>query len=90
MDDLDRVLIAGQFGAHLPAESLVGVGILPEQVKDKLIYVGNSSKTGAYMALMSQSARQGMEQLAEKIGYFELAETDDYERVFAECMRFPV
>lgn len=90
MDDLDQVLIAGQFGAHLPAESLVGVGILPEQVKDKLIYVGNSSKTGAYMALMSRSARQDMEQLAEKIRYFELAETDDYERVFAECMRFPV
>lgn len=90
MDDLDRILIAGQFGAHLPAESLVGVGILPEQVKDKLVYVGNSSKNGAYMALMSQAARQHMEQLAERIGYFELAETDDYERVFAECMRFPV
>lgn len=89
MDDLDQVLIAGQFGAHLPAESLVGVGILPEQVKKKLVYVGNSSRTGAYMALMSKRVREDMEQLAEEIGYFELAETDDYERMFAECMRFP-
>lgn len=88
MEQLDRVLIAGQFGAHLPAESLVGVGILPPEVKDKITYVGNSSKTGAYMALMSKQARAEMEQLAEKIGYFELAETKDYERVFAECMRF--
>jgi len=90
MADLDKVLIAGQFGAHLPAESLVGVGILPEQVKGKLVYVGNSSKTGAYMALMSQRVRKEMEQLAENIRYFELAETSDYERVFAEAMRFPV
>lgn len=90
MDDLDQVLIAGQFGAHLPAESLVGVGILPAQVKDKLFYVGNSSKNGAYMALMSRKAKKDMEKLAEKIGYFELAETKDYERMFAECMRFPV
>lgn len=90
MEDLDHVLIAGQFGAHLPAESLVGVGILPEQVKEKLIYVGNSSRTGAYMALMSQTAKKDMEQLAEEIEYFELAETEDYEHMFAECMRFPV
>ncbi|MBR5268343.1 MAG: DUF4445 domain-containing protein [Lachnospiraceae bacterium] len=90
MRELDKVLIAGQFGAHLPAESLVGVGILPEQVKEKLVYVGNSSKTGAYMALMSKKVRQEMELLAEKIEYFELAETTDYERVFAESMRFPV
>lgn len=90
MEELDQVLIAGQFGAHLPAESLVGVGILPTEVKEKIVYVGNSSKTGAYMALMSKQARRDMETLAEKIDYFELAETNDYERVFAECMRFPV
>ena len=90
MNDLDQVLIAGQFGAHLPAESLAGVGILPVEVKEKIVYVGNSSKTGAYMALMSKQARRDMEALAEKIDYFELAETNDYERVFAECMRFPV
>ena len=90
MEDLDRVLIAGQFGAHLPVESLVGVGILPEQVRDKIIYVGNSSKTGAYMALLSRKARDDMSNLASKIDYFELAESEDYERIFAECMRFPV
>ena len=88
MENLDKVLIAGQFGAHLPVESLVGVGILPPEVKEKIVYVGNSSKTGAYMALMSKQARREMEALAEKIDYFELAETTDYERVFAECMRF--
>ena len=46
MEDLDKVLIAGQFGAHLPAEFLTGVGILPEEVENRLVYVGNSSKTG--------------------------------------------
>ena len=53
MDDLDKVMIAGQFGAHLPAESLIGTGIT-RGGKDKLVYVGNSSKTGAYMTLMSK------------------------------------
>ena len=89
MEDLDKVMIAGQFGAHLPAESLVGTGILPEAVKDKLVYVGNSSKTGAYMALMSEKVKQEIEKLASEMEYMELAETENYERIFADSMIFP-
>lgn len=89
MEDLDKVMIAGQFGAHLPAESLVGTGILPEAVKDKLVYVGNSSKTGAYMALMSKKVKREMENLASYMDYMELGATEGYERLFSECLIFP-
>ena len=82
-------MIAGQFGAHLSADSLTGTGILPIEVEDKLIYVGNSSKTGAYMTLMSKRARQEVEELARKMEYMELAETKNYERIFTESMIFP-
>lgn len=88
MEELDKVMIAGQFGAHLPADSLIGIGILPRGVKEKLVYVGNSSKTGAYMTLMSKKARKEIEELAEKMEYMELAESENYERIFAECMTF--
>ncbi|MCI6060204.1 MAG: ASKHA domain-containing protein [Dorea sp.] len=89
MEDLDKVMIAGQFGAHLPAESLVGTGILPEEVGDKLVYVGNSSKTGAYMTLMSATVKKEVEELARQMEYMELAETENYERIFTESMIFP-
>ena len=89
MEDLDKVMIAGQFGAHLPAESLVGTGILPEEVKDKLVYVGNSSKTGAYMALMSAKVKREMEELAGYMDYMELGATKGYERLFSDCLIFP-
>lgn len=89
MDDLDRVMIAGQFGAHLPADSLTGVGILPKAVEEKLVYIGNSSKTGAYMTLLSQKAKEEVEDLARKMEYMELAETENYERIFTESMIFP-
>lgn len=90
MEDLDKVMIAGQFGSHLPAESLTGTGILPEEVKEKLIYVGNSSKTGAYMTLMSRNVKREVEELALHMEYMELAETENYERIFTESMIFPV
>lgn len=89
MEDLDKVMIAGQFGAHLPAESLVGTGILPKEVKDKLVYVGNSSKTGAYMALMSSKVKAEMEELASYMDYMELGATEGYERLFSDCLIFP-
>lgn len=88
IQNLDKVIIAGQFGAHLPAESLIGLGILPEEVKDKLVYVGNSSKTGAYMALMSVEARKEMENLAKSIDYMELSASEGYEELFTKCLLF--
>ncbi len=89
MEDLDKVMIAGQFGAHLPADSLVGTGILPKEVEDKLVYVGNSSKTGAYMALMSSKVKAEMEELASYMDYMELGATEGYERLFSDCLIFP-
>ncbi len=90
MADLDKVLIAGQFGAHLPAESITGTGILPFEVEDRIEYVGNTSKTGAYMALMSGKVKRDMEELAHEMDYLELGATDNYERLLSECLIFPV
>lgn len=88
MSELDKVMIAGQFGAHLPADSLVGTGILPEEVKNKLVYVGNSSKTGAYMALMSVEVKKEIEELAGEMEYMELGASEGYEKLFSQCLIF--
>lgn len=89
LKDLDTVFVAGQFGAHLPEESLIGTGILPPAVEGKIDYLGNSSKTGAYMALMSDDVKKNLDRLAEKIKYVELATTDNYERIFIESSLYP-
>ena len=86
--DIDEVIIAGQFGSHLSAKALTGSGLLPKDLENKIEYVGNTSKTGAYMALMSGKVRSEMEKLAKEIEYFELAESENYEQLFVECMRF--
>ena len=89
MEDLDKVLIAGQFGAHLPAQSITGTGILPFEVEDRIQYVGNTSKTGAYMALMSGKVKEEMQKLAHEMDYLELGATENYERLLSECLIFP-
>lgn len=89
MGDLDEVVVSGQFGSHLSPDSLTGTGILPYEVEEKIYYAGNTSKTGAYMALMSHQAKADMEELAKEMDYLELGATDNYERLFSECMTFP-
>ena len=90
MDELDKVVIAGQFGAHLTPNSITGTGILPFEVEDRIVYAGNTSKTGAYMALMSKVVKRDMERLAHEMDYMELGATENYERLFSDCLIFPV
>jgi uncharacterized 2Fe-2S/4Fe-4S cluster protein (DUF4445 family) len=88
MDDIGKVLVAGQFGARLPAASLTGCGLLPDISEDEIEYVGNTSRMGAQAAL-SPSARRAMEELAGSIGYVELSAMEGYEKLFLGCLGFP-
>src|SRR5699024_5162580 len=88
IEELDSVVIAGQFGKHLKISSLTGVGIIPESLKDKVKYIGNSSKTGVMMCLLSRDARKEMENMAKDIDYFELSTKEGYEKLFTKCLSF--
>lgn len=88
IEDLDEVIIAGQFGKHLSIDSLIGVGIIPKELKDKITYIGNSSKTGAIMSLLSKDVRENLDNIAKDIDYFELSTKENYERLFTHCLKF--
>lgn len=88
MLDLQEVIIAGQFGKHLNVDSLIGIGIIPEALRDKITYVGNSSKSGAVMCLLSQQVREDIETIAKGVNYFELSTMEGYEKLFANCLSF--
>ncbi|MBP2143778.1 uncharacterized 2Fe-2S/4Fe-4S cluster protein (DUF4445 family) [Methanococcus voltae] len=88
MQDLDEVIVAGQFGKHLSEESLAGSGIIPKELKNKVRYIGNSSKMGALMCLLSKDSRKNMENVANKIKYCELSTKDGYEDLFIKALNF--
>lgn len=85
---LDRVLVAGQFGAHLTPRSLVGAGLLPQEVREKIEYVGNTALTGAVLCLLSEKERHAAEALAGKVRYLELSAWPDYEKHLMQAMSF--
>lgn len=87
-DAVDRVVIAGQFGKHLAPESLIGAGLLPASFGDRIHYIGNSSRTGAYLSLVSREHHRRMTRDIRGVRYIELSVLPGYERTFAEALLF--
>ena len=56
MDQLDTLYVAGGFGNYLNISKAISIGLLPDIPQEKIKFIGNSSLTGARMALLSEAA----------------------------------
>jgi uncharacterized 2Fe-2S/4Fe-4S cluster protein (DUF4445 family) len=86
--DIERVLVAGAFGNYLKAESIVGVGVLPTSLSKRIVFVGDAALSGAIEAAQSDEARQGIEDLARRIGYIELSSDKQFNDLFISSLTF--
>ncbi|HWR40226.1 MAG TPA: ASKHA domain-containing protein [Patescibacteria group bacterium] len=86
--DVDRVFIAGSFGYHLNPASLVHTGLLPEAFRDKIQFLGNTAKTGGEALLLNRTARHELSQLVQDVEVLELANVDNFDRTFVNCLSF--
>lgn len=86
--DITRVCIAGQFGKYISMDSFFGVGLLPKEFEGKVEYLGNTSLTGAYMALLDKNAIDYMTEISVETEFFELSKLEEYEKIFAKALRF--
>lgn len=63
-EDLEKVVVAGDFGYHLDARNAMEVGLLPKVDDRAMEYIGNGSLTGAELYMVSQEARREALELA--------------------------
>lgn len=87
--DIDTVYIAGAFGHHVRKESLARLGVFPMECLERVVLIGNSSKSGAMMALLCREKRAEAERLARQVSYVELSCYPGYDRLFADSLSFP-
>ena len=86
--DIGVVYIAGAFGHHIRMESLAGLGVIPEECLSKVKLVGNSSKAGAVLCLLSRKKREEASFVSKRVNYIELSCYPGYERLFTESLSF--
>jgi uncharacterized 2Fe-2S/4Fe-4S cluster protein (DUF4445 family) len=85
---VDRVLIAGSFGFHLRTASLIHLGLLPREFKDRVEFVGNTSKSGARAFLLNRRLRDELKQLVQRVRVLELANDPAFEKTFFKALSF--
>ncbi len=88
-EQVDRVLLAGSFGAHLEPESLVGIGLLPPVLGPRVVAVGNTSRTGAEALLLDRTARDELLEIVRRTQVLDLAHAPEFERTFVKALGFP-
>jgi len=86
---VDRVLLAGSFGAHLQPASLVGIGLLPEELGGRVTAVGNTSRTGAEALLLDREARAELAATIRGAAAIDLARAPSFEKTFVNALAFP-
>lgn len=85
-EEVERVYVAGAFGAHLSPAALKGIGLLDERWDD-VRYVGDAALEGAALALSDQKKEEA-EELAETARYVPLSGSSRFEREFIRNMGF--
>jgi uncharacterized 2Fe-2S/4Fe-4S cluster protein (DUF4445 family) len=86
--DLDHIIVAGSFGYHLNPESLKRIGLLPGDYTGRITFVGNSSLSGASLAMLNRNILMDMQQLASLIKVVDLSSHPDFRNYFISQLDF--
>ncbi len=88
-DSVTKFYIAGGFGRYINIEKSQVLGLLPLLSEESFCHVGNSSLTGAFMALTSKKHRDKIEALASRITYIDLSTEPKYMDEYVAAMFIP-
>jgi uncharacterized 2Fe-2S/4Fe-4S cluster protein (DUF4445 family) len=87
--DAERVLVAGSFGKYINVEKAVQIGLLPDRAWDRFQFLGNTAVRGAYLALISRSARTATQAIAARMTYLELSADNTFYDAFTSALFLP-
>jgi uncharacterized 2Fe-2S/4Fe-4S cluster protein (DUF4445 family) len=86
--DIERVIIAGAFGAYIDVASAVAVGLLPALPRERFEQVGNAAGVGVRQLLASCEMRRRGRELARRCRYIELSTRDGFQKTFMNNIGF--
>ena len=89
VDTVDRIVLAGAFGAHISPKHAMVLGMIPDCVLDKVTSAGNAAGTGARIALLNRTARAEIEQTVREIHKIETAIEPRFQEHFVNASAIP-
>ena len=89
VDAVDRVVLAGAFGAHISPKHAMVLGMIPDCPLDKVTSAGNAAGTGARIALCDITARARIEDEVHRIHKVETAIEPRFQEHFVAANAIP-
>jgi len=89
IETVDRVVLAGAFGAHISPKHAMVLGMIPDCRLDKVTSAGNAAGTGARIALCNITARQAIEDEVKRIHKVETAIEPRFQEHFVGATAIP-
>ena len=89
VERVDRVLLAGGFGAHIDKKRAMMMGLFPDCDLDNVYPVGNAAGDGAVLCLLSRDRRRRAGEIARWIEYVETAIEPDFQAHFVDALGLP-
>ena len=89
VDHVDRVVLAGAFGAHISNLHAMVLGMIPDAPLDKVTSAGNAAGTGARIALCNLGARTEIERMVHQINKIETAIEPRFQEHFVAANAIP-
>jgi len=89
VDKVDRVVLAGAFGAHISPKHAMVLGMIPDAPLDKVTSAGNAAGTGARIALLNTMARGEIEETVRRIHKIETAIEPRFQEHFVNASNIP-
>ncbi len=89
VDKVDRVVLAGAFGAHISPQHAMVLGMIPDVPLEKVTSAGNAAGTGARIALCNLAARRQIERMVGEITKVETAIEPKFQDHFVAANAIP-
>ena len=86
---IDRIKLAGAFGAHIDTKYAMLIGLIPDCDLKHVSAVGNAAGTGARMCLLNRGHRAEVEDLVTRIEKIETALEPRFQEHFVAAMALP-
>ncbi len=87
--DLDRVILAGNFGAYIDLERAICIGLLPDIDRDKFYYLGNGSLLGCQISLTDNARFRERMKVSRLLTNMELSENPQFMSHYMASLFLP-
>ena len=93
-ESIDRLYIAGGFGFYLDKDAAVQIGLIPQELRERIEVVGNTSLIGARLFgqffMKNENEIMNVKEIVKSSKTYNLAEQKDFEKNYINNIKFSI